>query len=89
MTPIAARTASGARPLRARRTSPASARINVDGMFMVVFPARFGPSSEKTVPSGTSRSMPSRTTAAETCFRRRAARHKPPVPGGALTCWSR
>ncbi|MDF2739452.1 MAG: hypothetical protein K0S88_818, partial [Actinomycetia bacterium] len=29
---------------------------------MVVLPAPFGPSSEKTVPSGTSRSMPSSTS---------------------------
>src|SRR5688572_12740131 len=37
--------------------------MSVDRIFTaVVLPAPFGPSREKTVPSGTARSMPSRTT---------------------------
>ena len=65
VTPIAARTASGsrARSWPATRTSPPSARISVDRICtVVVLPAPLGPSSAKTVPSATSRSMPSSTT---------------------------
>jgi hypothetical protein len=44
-------------------TVPALARIRVGRIWtVVVLPAQFGPSREKTVPSGTARSMPSSTT---------------------------
>src|SRR5215470_11845845 len=54
----------------ATRTVPASAFINVVSTFtVVVFPAPFGPSREKTVPAGTSRSMPSSTVLSPNAFR--------------------
>src|SRR5215813_15175805 len=54
----------------ATRTIPASAFINVVSTFtVVVFPAPFGPSREKTVPAGTSRSMPSSTVLSPNAFR--------------------
>src|SRR5215213_386598 len=44
------------------RTVPASGTRSVDRMFtVVVLPAPLGPSSARTVPRGTARSMPSRT----------------------------
>src|SRR5215469_5011404 len=65
VTPIAARTPLGsvARSCPATWISPALAVIRVDRMCtIVVLPAPLGPSSEKMVPSGTVRSMPSSTT---------------------------
>src|SRR5215510_7997245 len=54
----------------ATRTVPASAFINVVSTFtVVVLPAPFGPSREKTVPAGTSRSMPSSTVLSPNAFR--------------------
>src|SRR5262245_45656170 len=54
----------------ATRTVPPSAFINVVSTFtVVVLPAPFGPSREKTVPAGTSRSMPSSTVLSPNAFR--------------------
>src|SRR6516165_5293950 len=69
---MAARTAlvSVARSCPATLTVPASALINVASTFtVVVLPAPFGPSREKTVPARTSRSMPSRTVLSLYAFR--------------------
>ncbi|OEJ45727.1 hypothetical protein AR457_17840 [Streptomyces agglomeratus] len=67
MTPIAERTpsASVARlwPPMWMSPVPGSAETRVERIFTaVVLPAPFGPSREKTVPSGTARSTPSSTT---------------------------
>ena len=54
----------------ATRTVPASAFINVVRTFtVVVLPAPFGPSMEKTDPAATSKSMPSSTTLSPYAFR--------------------
>src|SRR5215831_17258351 len=54
----------------ATRTVPASAFINVVSTFtVVVLPAPFGPTREKTVPAPTSRSMPSSTVLSPNAFR--------------------
>jgi len=51
-------------------TVPPSAFTSVvSTLTVVVFPAPFGPSREKTVPAGTSRSMPSRTILSPYAFR--------------------
>src|ERR1700746_1394191 len=53
----------------ATRTVPLTAFINGGGQLAgVVFPAPFGPSREKTVPAGTSRSMPSSTVLSPYAF---------------------
>ncbi len=73
MTPIAARIASGSRVRSCPATSirPASGGIKVDRIWtVVVLPAPFGPRREKTVPSGTARSMPSSTSVSPNDFRR-------------------
>jgi DNA-binding SARP family transcriptional activator len=72
VTPMAARTASGsaATSCPPTVTVPASAVISVDRICTaVVLPAPFGPSSEKIVPAGMCRSMPSRTTCSPNCLR--------------------
>ena len=72
VTPIAARTASGslASSFPAIQAWPASGLLSVDRMrTVVVFPAPFGPSNEKTVPSLMSRSMPSSTSLSLNDFR--------------------
>ncbi len=72
VTPMTVRTALGsvATSCPATRTVPPSALINVVSTFtVVVLPAPFGPSREKTVPAGTSRSMPSRTILSPYAFR--------------------
>src|SRR5580693_9869492 len=54
----------------ATRTVPPSALVNVVSTFtVVVLPAPFGPSREKTVPAGTSRSMPPSTILSPYVFR--------------------
>src|SRR5690348_6735936 len=54
----------------ATRAVPPSAFSSVVSTFTaVVFPAPFGPSREKTVPAGTSRSMPSSTVLSPYAFR--------------------
>src|SRR5918998_6608482 len=53
---------------------PESDVMSVDRIWTaVVFPAPFGPSSEKTVPAGTCRSTPSRTTLSPNDLRSPAA----------------
>jgi len=62
--------ASVAMSCPATRTVPPSAFTSVVSTFtVVVFPAPFGPGREKTVPAGTSRSMPSRTILSPYAFR--------------------
>ena len=65
VTPMTERTASGSRSMSwpAIRTWPASAADSVARIrTIVVLPAPFGPSSAKTDPAGTDRSIPPRTT---------------------------
>lgn len=65
VTPIDARTASGARATSwpATRTVPASAASRVDRTpTVVVLPEPLGPSSAVIVPAGTTRSTPSSTS---------------------------
>jgi predicted ATPase/DNA-binding SARP family transcriptional activator len=64
VTPIARRTATASRTVSRPRTLavPASAACSVVRIWtVVVLPAPLGPSREKTVPTGTWKSMPSRT----------------------------
>src|SRR6266542_2815805 len=76
VTPIAARTASGsgARSWPSTRISPPSGLISVDRICtVVVLPAPLGPSSAKTVPAGTVRSIPSSTSLSPNDLRRPTA----------------
>src|SRR3954454_15187458 len=69
---MAARTASASRTGSAppTRTVPPSGRLRVHRMStIVVLPAPLGPRRAKTDPSGTDRSMPSRTTWSPKDFR--------------------
>jgi hypothetical protein len=70
---IAARTFAGSRTTSypATMTCPASGRDSVVSIrTVVVLPAPFGPSSAKTDPAGTCRSIPARTTVDPKAFRR-------------------
>ncbi len=73
VTPIAARTRSGAAATSCPATSarPPSAGTSVERMLtVVVLPAPFGPSRAKTEPAGMRRSMPSRTVLSPYALRR-------------------
>lgn len=84
VTPIAARTPSGAVATSwpATWACPLSAEMSVDRICtVVVLPAPFGPSSANTVPDGIRRSMPSRTVLSPYDLRRSA------VETAAGGCW--
>jgi predicted ATPase/DNA-binding SARP family transcriptional activator len=60
---------AGESDLAARTVPPSAFTSAVSTFTVVVFPAPFGPSREKTVPARTSRSMPSRTILSPYAFR--------------------